>query len=93
MRTRKLFSRALVGAMVFVVACGSSNKSNGTHDAAIDAPGATPDASCFMPPLTTSNEIINACTGSNVTIIYDTKAKPPLTLPDGGLPPLGSGSG
>ena len=91
MRIRKLLVPALVAAMAFVVACGG-NKSNGTHDAAIDAPGATPDASCFMPPLTTSNEIINACTGSNVTIIYK-DSHPPLTLPDGGLPALGSGSG
>jgi hypothetical protein len=81
---RKLFVPALVCAMTSVMAC-SNHKSSATHDAAIDAPSATPDASCFMNP-TTNNEIINACT--NATIIYDTKPRPPLTLPDGGLPPL-----
>lgn len=54
-------------------------------DAGID--GATvdgPDASCFDNPQT-NDEIINACTTAQ-KIYKDTT--PPLTLPDGGLPPL-----
>jgi hypothetical protein len=85
---RKLFVPALVAGLAFVMACGGSKSPAGHNDAAIDAPNVvTPDASCFTNP-TTSNEIINACVGSNVTIIYDTKPTPPLTLADGGLPPL-----
>nr|HEX4315264.1 hypothetical protein [Kofleriaceae bacterium] len=46
--------------------------------------GPTVDASCFTNP-TTHLEIINACT--TATAIYK-DSHPPLTLPDGGLPPL-----
>src|SRR5262245_57705884 len=44
-----------------------------------------PDASCFMPPLTTHVQIINACTDS-VKITKNPVL--PNLLPDGGLPPL-----
>ena len=78
--------------LLAIAACGSDNK--GTDDArppTIDAPPNTPDAmpgppdaSCFTNP-TTHYEIINACTNAQ---FVDKNPTLPLTLPDGGLPPL-----
>jgi hypothetical protein len=82
-------------------ACGGDDGNSGGKDGGIDAPRHTdsgvdgpilvaPDASCFdLSTITapTNNEIINACTTSDK--IYK-DSHPPLTLPDGGLAPLGS---
>ena len=79
----------LLASMLALVACGGSN--NGAFDAPVqpdagvaDAPPGPPDASCFTNP-TTHYEIINACTNAQ---FVDKHPNLPLTLPDGGLPPL-----
>ena len=81
----------MVAIAAAVAACGDS-KNNTVYDAPvqqnIDAPvvfdAGPPDASCFTNP-TTHNEIINACTDAQFA---DKNPTLPLTLSDGGLPPL-----
>jgi hypothetical protein len=80
-------------ALAFTVACGDDGGTPATKDAppkdapVIDAPS-TLDANCFAnPDMTDYKQIINACT--TATKIYK-DSHPPHTLPDGGLPPLGS---
>lgn len=80
----------LISTLFALAACGSDNK--GTFDAPtqnpdapiVDAMPGPPDASCFTNP-TTHYEIINACTNAQ---FVDKHPNLPLTLPDGGLPPL-----
>lgn len=68
-------------------ACGNSSSSNAPKDAPVptDASVGGPDASCFNPPLTTNDEIINACTTAQKIFL-----NPPLPLlnSDGTVPPL-----
>ena len=54
----------------------------GNEDAGKSDGGSTAD--CVKSP-TTSTEILNACTDAEKV---DKKSKPPLLLPDGGVPPL-----
>ncbi len=89
---RTLLHPFLVASLLFVVACSNNKPPAQQQDAGMtDAPAPTDgpnpnmvDASCFTNP-TTNIEILNACT--NATVIYK-NSHPPLTLPDGGLPPL-----
>ena len=73
-----------VVALAFAWGCGEDNPAKhdaGSHDAPVDA-GGGPDASCFTDPHT-HYEIINACTTAQK--VYK-QGRPPLQLPDGGLP-------
>ncbi len=93
---------AFFAASALAFACGSDNKQtpadapksidapkdapNGPADALTDA-GVVIDANCFATPDPMSHyQLINACT--NAEKVYTTHPKPPLTLPDGGLPTL-----
>jgi hypothetical protein len=58
-----------------------------TIDAPLTDAGVVIDASCFTNPDPMSHyQLINACTTAQK--VYTTHPKPPLTLPDGGLPTL-----
>ena len=63
----------------------ASNVDASLVDASLVDAGVVIDASCFASPDPSSHyQIINACTTAQK--VYTTHAKPPLTLPDGGLP-------
>ena len=82
MRLLAIFSAL---ALAFAAGCGESNptqKDAGVHDAPVDSGTGGPDASCFTNPQT-NNEIINACTTAQKIYV---PGRPPLELPDGGLP-------
>jgi hypothetical protein len=80
-------SLSIFTALVLAFATGCSDDAAVKHDAGVhDAPAADasggPDASCFTDPHT-NNEIINACTTAQKVYV---SGRPPLQLPDGGLP-------
>jgi hypothetical protein len=79
--------RLLLIPVLVIAACGGNDEGafDATPpDAAVDAMPGPPDAPCFTHP-TTHHEIINACTNAQ---FVDKHPNLPLTLPDGGLPPL-----
>ncbi len=85
----RAFEIIVVTLALALAACGTSNKANSdarpTADAApIPDAGVGPDAACFTNPQS-HYEIINACTNAQSV---DKTATLPLTLSDGGLPPL-----
>jgi hypothetical protein len=77
--------RSLIIVAMLTGACGSTG--NAPKDAAVptDAAVGGPDASCFMPPLTTNDEIINACTTAQKIYLNPSL---PLLNADGTVPPL-----
>jgi len=82
MRSLSIFTALL---LAFATGCSDDaavKHDAGVHDAPADAAPGGPDASCFTDPHT-NNEIINACTTAQKVPV---PGRPPLQLPDGGLP-------
>jgi hypothetical protein len=84
---------AALALSLSTAACGSSNNNpadakviTNPPDANVDAAQAPADANCISSPdPNDSKQLMNACTDSQKIDKHPTL---PLTLPDGGLPPL-----